>query len=96
MKKNPYKRGYRQGGLDFSNLEFSGAAERAYVKEHVDRIAQKIQRLRKAKKMTQEGLAELVSVSVATIKFIEQGQRAPSLPMLLKILYFLDRKAHVW
>jgi transcriptional regulator with XRE-family HTH domain len=52
--------------------------------------------LRKAKNITQEGLAELVSVSVSTIKFIEQGQRAPSLPMLLKILYFLDRKARVW
>jgi DNA-binding XRE family transcriptional regulator len=94
--KNLYKRGYRQGGLDFANLEFSGPGERAYVEEHVDQIARKIQRLRKSKKITQEGLAELVSVSVSTIKFIEQGQRAPSLPMLLKILYVLDRKARVW
>jgi transcriptional regulator with XRE-family HTH domain len=66
------------------------------VGDHVERIAKKIQRLRRAKSITQEGLAELVSVSVSTIKFIEQGQRAPSLPMLLKILYFLDRKARVW
>jgi len=94
--KNPYKRGYRQGGLGFANLDFSGSAEREYVEGHVERISKKVQRLRKAKNITQEGLAELVSVSVSTIKFIEQGQRAPSLPMLLKILYFLDRKARVW
>jgi DNA-binding XRE family transcriptional regulator len=94
--KTPYKREYRRDGLDFANLEFSGPAERAFVEDHVGRIAKKIQRLRKAKGITQEGLAELVSVSVSTIKFIEQGQRAPSLPMLLKILYFLDRKARVW
>ncbi|MBL7716592.1 MAG: helix-turn-helix domain-containing protein [Bdellovibrionales bacterium] len=88
--------GYRRGGLDFANLEFSGAAEIEYVKAHVERIARKVHAARKEQKISQERLAELVSASTSTIRAIEQGQRAPSLPMLLKILFVLDRKAKIW
>ncbi|QDK42379.1 transcriptional regulator [Bacteriovorax stolpii] len=59
-------------------------------------MADKIKKLRKEKGLSQEALAELASVSVSTIKFIEQNQRSPSLPMLFKLLYILEPNASVW
>lgn len=94
MKKD--RRSYRSGGLDFSNLTFQSASERKYVETNVEKIASKIRELRKQQGLSQEKLAELTSISVSTIKFIEQNQRAPSVPMLLKILYVLDKKAVIW
>lgn len=77
-------------------MEFLSRAEREYVKSQVERIAEKIRITRKAQNMTQERLAELISASASTVKAIERNQRAPSLPMLFKILYVLDRHAKVW
>lgn len=94
MKKD--RRSYRSGGLDFSNLTFQSNSERKYVETHVEKIASKVRELRKQQGLSQEKLAELTSISVSTIKFIEQNQRAPSVPMLLKILYVLDKKAAIW
>ena len=94
--KNPDKRSYRPKGLEFSNLVFSSKAEREYVQEHVKRVAEKIKALRLAQKLSQEALAEKCSVSLSMIKFIEQGQRSPSLPLLLKVIYVLDRKISIW
>lgn len=91
-----HKRGYRKKGLRFENLEFKNQAELSFVQANTKRIASKMRDFRKAKKLSQEELAELVLVSVSTIKFIEQNQRTPSLPMLFKILYVLDRNALIW
>lgn len=77
-------------------MEFLNKAERDYVKSHVERIAAKIRAARKAQNITQEKLAELTGVSVSMVKSIEGSQRAPSLPMLFKILYVLDRQAKIW
>jgi DNA-binding XRE family transcriptional regulator len=91
-----YKRSYRKNGLDFSNLAFSSKSERTYVKRSVERIADQIRARRLEMGFSQEKLAELASVSVGTIKYIELNQRAPSLPLLCKILFILDRDATIW
>lgn len=67
-----------------------------FVKRQVERLAEKIAKTRKARGISQEKLAELASVSISTIKFIEQHQRTPSLAVLLKIVYALDRNAVLW
>lgn len=90
------KRSYRNKGLELSNLTFSTAIEEKYVRNGVREIALKLKKYRMEQGLSQEDLAEKVSVSVSTIKFIEQHQRAPSLPMLLKILFVLDRNANLW
>jgi DNA-binding XRE family transcriptional regulator len=87
------KRRYRSKGLDFTNLSFSSAAEQKFVKSNIEKIANTIRDLRLKAGLSQEALAEKVSVSVATVKFIEQNQRAPSLPMLFKIFYYLNKNS---
>jgi len=82
--------------LEFSNLEFLTKSERSFVQANVKRIAGRIKQLRKEKGLSQEKLAELTSISISTIKFIEQSQRAPSLPMFFKILFVLDPEAKIW
>lgn len=59
-------------------------------------IADKIRESRKKRGLSQEEFAELTSVSLGTIKFLEENQRAPSLPMLLKILCAVGRDARIW
>lgn len=86
----------RAKSLDFSNLTFASPNEQRFIRGHVKRIAAKIKELRNKHGLSQEELAEKLSVSVSTIKFIEQNQRAPSLPMFFKILYYLDRHAEIW
>jgi DNA-binding XRE family transcriptional regulator len=90
------RRTYRKTGLYFSNLGFSTKAERAYVKRNVEEVAARIRTKRKEMNLSQEKLAELASVSVGTIKYIELNQRSPSLPLLFKLLYILERNAKIW
>lgn len=90
------RRGYRSRGLEFSNVEFASVSERRFVKTSLEELAHRIALRRKEMGITQEQLAELASVSVSTIKFIEQNQRAPSLPVFLKLIYILDRKTQLW
>jgi DNA-binding XRE family transcriptional regulator len=90
------QRGYRKTGLDFSNLAFLTKAERNYVKRRVEGVAERIRERRLEMNLSQEKLAELASISVGTIKYIELNQRSPSLPVLFKLLYILDRGARVW
>lgn len=96
MKKNKDKRPYRPKGLDLTNLNFSSVTEENFVKSSVKSISSKIRERRNQLGISQEELAELASVSVGTIKFIEQNQRAPSLPMLFKLIFVLDKKAKIW
>ncbi len=55
--------------------------EQQFLKQCGLRIAE----LRKAKKLTQEQLAELVNVHRTYIGFIEQGKRNPSIANVYKI-----------
>lgn len=48
-------------------------------------LGKKIQRKRKAMKLTQEDVAERVGISGVYMGFIEQGRYAPSLEVLEKI-----------
>lgn len=49
-----------------------------------------MKKLRKAKKLTQKELGELVGISEAQINLIENGKRSPSFETLLKIAEALD------
>lgn len=94
--RNKDKRSYRPKGLELTNFSFTSVAEEKFVKSSVRKIASKIRELRIKQGISQEELSELASVSVSTIKFIEQNQRAPSLPMLFKLIFILDRQAKFW
>lgn len=78
------------------NLSFTSSAEEKFVKNSVRRIAAKIKKMRSELGLTQENLAEMADVSVTTIRFIERNQRAPSLPMLFKLVFVLDKQAKIW
>lgn len=93
MKKidNKKRKKLDSSHLALANLHFANNGEEKYVRMHVSRIAAKIKELRVGLNVSQEELAEMTLVSVSTIKSIEQNQRSPSLPMLIKILYYLDQ-----
>lgn len=55
-------------------------------------LGKKVQKLRKAAKLTQEELAEKVGVSRAYMGYIEQGRNTPSLEVLEKIARVLKIK----
>lgn len=49
------------------------------------RLGRRIQKIRKEKELTQEGLAEKIGVSTTWIGYIETGYRRPNLKMIYKI-----------
>lgn len=51
----------------------------------LERLGWKIQKLRKGTKLTQEKLAEQVSISRVYMGYIEQGRESPSLKLLMKL-----------
>lgn len=53
-------------------------------------IGLRIRRIRKAKKMTQEKLAEYADISTVYISHIETGSAKPSLPVVVAIADALD------
>ncbi len=53
-------------------------------------LGNRIRTIRKAKNIKQEKLAELVDRTTEHISFIERGERAPSLELLLGIARVLD------
>jgi transcriptional regulator with XRE-family HTH domain len=53
-------------------------------------LGNRIRAVRKAKKIKQEKLAELVDKTTEHISFIERGERAPSLELLLNLAQILD------
>jgi transcriptional regulator with XRE-family HTH domain len=55
------------------------------IKAETDKIASLFQDRRKELGMTQEEFAEKLDLNVNTVKYIEQGRRIPSLPMLFRI-----------
>ena len=58
--------------------------------EFLSLLGQRIRTLRKEKNIKQEKLAELVDKTTEHISFIERGERAPSLELLLKLAQVLD------
>ena len=50
----------------------------------------KIQELRKTKKLTQEDLADLISVDRSYMGFVERGERNPTLDKIIKIARALN------
>jgi len=67
--------------------------EAAAINREIEEIGQRLQRRRKELDMTQEEFAEVLGINVNSIKYIEQGRRIPSLPMLLRLLKALKLKA---
>lgn len=72
-----------------------------YYNEFLSLLGERIRALRKEKNIKQEKLAELVDKTTEHISFIERGERAPSLELLLDLArvlnvslpYLLDVKA---
>jgi putative transcriptional regulator len=52
----------------------------------------KLQELRKNRKLTQEQLAEIIGVSRQTINAIEKGKFDPSLPTAFRMAQLFERK----
>ncbi len=66
-----------------NSIDFSEAIQNLKI------LGPLLQKRRKDMGYTQESFAEELNVSPNTIKYIEQGRRAPSLVMLLKITKLL-------
>lgn len=66
-------------------LEGASSTEIKEIKTRIKQIGLIIKEFRIKSKLTQEALAEGLDCSVSTIKYVEQGRRVPSLPMLLRI-----------
>lgn len=56
------------------------------------KLGKKIQKLRKAKGLTQEEMAEKLEISRTHMGHIEQGRKAPSLKLMNKMAKFLSVK----
>ena len=61
-----------------------------YYNEFLSLLGERIRALRKEKNIKQEKLAELVDKATEHISFIERGERAPSLELLLDLARVLD------
>lgn len=55
------------------------------IERRIGEIGAFIQQRRKTLGYSQEAFAELIDINVNTIKYVEQGRRIPSLPMLLLV-----------
>ncbi len=66
--------------------------ELAGLKAELSEIGQNLQKRRQEVGWTQEEFAEVMSVSVNSIKYFEQGRRTPSLAMLLRLTKALKLK----
>lgn len=75
--------------LEIGNLP---KKDQVYVKQWLSKLRKKLQEARKTHGFTQESLAEHLEISVNTIKYIEQGRRLPSLPLMLRLCKALKVK----
>ncbi len=53
-------------------------------------LGKKIKELRKSRNLTQEQLAELISIGTCSLSAIESGRHFPSLPTMEKLSEFLN------
>jgi DNA-binding XRE family transcriptional regulator len=73
-------------------LEGATPKEVKEIESELQSIGSAIQTYRQKAKISQEKLAEILDVNVNTIKYIEQGRRLPSLPMLIRICSKINLK----
>lgn len=66
--------------------------QRREIESKIRSLCVQIQETRIKKGFTQESFAEAIDVNVNTVKYIEQGRRIPSLPMLLRVCRTLNLK----
>lgn len=76
-------------------LEGASAREIKELEAELKRVVGAIQTHRQKAGLSQEKLAEALDVNVNTIKYIEQGRRLPSLPMLLRICWKIDLELNI-
>ncbi len=62
------------------------------LKPAKEKLGKKIQKLRKAKGLTQEEMAEKINISRTHMGHIEQGRKAPSLKVMNKMAKLLGVK----
>jgi DNA-binding XRE family transcriptional regulator len=61
--------------------------EKKELENYLEHVCTTIQNKRQQLGYTQEELAERLDINVNTLKYIEQGRRIPSLPMLIRICW---------
>lgn len=69
--------------------------EAAAIQGELEDLGKKLQKRRKEMGHTQESFAEAMEINVNSIKYIEQGRRIPSLPMLIRLTKALKLKITV-
>lgn len=65
------------------------------IQDELSDLGKKLQKRRKDLGYTQESFAEEMDINVNSVKYIEQGRRIPSLPMLLRLVRALKLKLTV-
>jgi transcriptional regulator with XRE-family HTH domain len=65
------------------------------IQDELIELGKKLQKRRKELGFTQESFAEAMDVSANSVKYIEQGRRIPSLPMLMRLVRALKLKLTV-
>ena len=65
------------------------------IQDELSDLGKKLQKGRKDLGYTQESFAEEMDINVNSVKYIEQGRRIPSLPMLLRLVRALKLKLTV-
>lgn len=65
-------------------------SETKKVEGKLNEIRVALQNFRQVRKLSQEALAEKTDISTSTIQYVEQGRRAPSLVMLIRLCLALN------
>lgn len=93
MNKPEVKKDRARGGKGISvDKEFMGLIESNSI-PNIKTIGQNIKKYRVAKKMRQEGLAELCGLSSNYIGMLERGEKMPSIEAFIRILNALEVSA---
>ena len=72
-----------------------GVGEEKQVRKKLKDISVAIKLLRIRAGLSQDQLALVTRSSASTIRSIEQGQRVPSLPMILKLDYYFTKYLNI-
>ncbi|MBK7889621.1 MAG: helix-turn-helix transcriptional regulator [Bdellovibrionales bacterium] len=71
-------------------LEGASTADIREIRRTLNKFSSILRDRRERLGLTQEAFAERVNVNVNTVKYIEQGRRIASLPMILRLARALD------
>ncbi|MEM1312562.1 MAG: helix-turn-helix transcriptional regulator [Patescibacteria group bacterium] len=75
--------------------ESKKVVEEEYSRAMLGVLVERIKEIRKAKKLTQKQLAELMGVNQPEIARIERGESAPNLSTLYKFLFAVDARLEI-